>query len=170
MKRRAVEKLNLKQRKFVAAYVEEPNATSAALKAGYSKRTAPSQGSRLLKHADILDAIEDGLSALANRTQVTVDKVVMRLWAEANRTGEGSSHGARVTALRTLAEHLGMLVRRHEHSGIGGKPIPVEHHAATVHRMADNPEMRERLLEAAESIATQVSTERSEADESADTP
>ena len=45
-----------KQRKFVEAYTD--NATAAALAAGYSPKTAYSQGQRLLKNVDIAEAIK----------------------------------------------------------------------------------------------------------------
>ena len=48
--------LTLKQRKFVEAYAD--NATAAALAAGYSPKTAYSQGQRLLKNVDIITAIK----------------------------------------------------------------------------------------------------------------
>jgi predicted helicase len=41
-------KLNARQQKFVDAYLVKPNATQAALDAGYSPKTAYSQGNRLL--------------------------------------------------------------------------------------------------------------------------
>jgi phage terminase small subunit len=49
------EKLTTKRRKFVNLY--EGNATQAAIKAGYSKKTARSQGQRLLTKVDIAEAL-----------------------------------------------------------------------------------------------------------------
>ena len=49
-------KLTARQRAFVEAYAG--NATAAALAAGYSEKTARSQGQRLLTKADIKDAIK----------------------------------------------------------------------------------------------------------------
>ena len=42
--------LTPKQHRFVIEYLVDLNATQAALRAGYSARTAPQQGSRLLKN------------------------------------------------------------------------------------------------------------------------
>ena len=50
-------KLTTKQRKFKEIYAG--NATKAALKAGYSKKTAYSQGQRLLKNVEIIKAIKE---------------------------------------------------------------------------------------------------------------
>lgn len=49
-------KLTVKQQAFVEAYAG--NATAAALAAGYSERSARSQGQRLLTNDDIQDAIK----------------------------------------------------------------------------------------------------------------
>lgn len=49
-------KLNARQQAFVEAYAG--NATAAALAAGYSEKTARSQGQRLLTKDDIKDAIK----------------------------------------------------------------------------------------------------------------
>ena len=45
--------LTEKQRVFVAEYLVDLNATQAAIRAGYSERTAKSQGQRLLTKADV---------------------------------------------------------------------------------------------------------------------
>ena len=49
-------KLNAKRQAFVDAW--EGNATAAALAAGYSPKTAYSQGQRLLKNVEVQDAIK----------------------------------------------------------------------------------------------------------------
>ncbi|WP_161883943.1 terminase small subunit [Deinococcus alpinitundrae] len=51
---------NLQRRAFVVSYVERPNATRAAKLAGYSQKTAYSQGQRLLKDVEVSSAIRLG--------------------------------------------------------------------------------------------------------------
>lgn len=51
-------KLTEKQKRFVAEYIKDYNATQAAIRAGYSEQTAYSQGNRLLKYVDIKKAIK----------------------------------------------------------------------------------------------------------------
>lgn len=50
--------LSAKQRKFVEAYLLEPNATKAAVAAGYAEGSAGVQGYRLLKNDNVAQAIE----------------------------------------------------------------------------------------------------------------
>lgn len=45
--------LNERQRRFCELYAADPNATAAAVAAGYNKKTARAQGARLLTKADI---------------------------------------------------------------------------------------------------------------------
>lgn len=64
-----------KQHAFVEAYLRHFNATRAALEAGYSEKTAYSQGHRLLKNAEVRAAIESRLAAAA----MSADEVLTRL-------------------------------------------------------------------------------------------
>ena len=50
-------RLTKRRKRFVEEYLSEPNATYAALRAGYSPTTASSQGSRLLRCQAVADAV-----------------------------------------------------------------------------------------------------------------
>ena len=58
--------LTLRRQKFVSEYVETGNATEAARLAGYSPRTAYSQGSRLLTFVEVQQANEFITTIIAN--------------------------------------------------------------------------------------------------------
>lgn len=62
-------KFTVKQQRFIDAY--EGNATQAALDAGYSKKTAKSQGQRLLTHVDIATVIENRENRRKSKTIAT---------------------------------------------------------------------------------------------------
>ena len=57
--------LTNKQSVFIDEYLVDLNATQAALRAGYSKKTAYSQGARLLKDVEIQRIVNDRLSKRA---------------------------------------------------------------------------------------------------------
>lgn len=97
-----------RQQRFVDEYLIDLNATQAAIRAGYSKATAGQLGAQLLKNLKVLSAIQKAQDARSKRTNVTADWVIARLMAEAELTGEGASHAARVTALTQLGRHLGL--------------------------------------------------------------
>jgi phage terminase small subunit len=48
-----------KHRRFVLEYLKDLNATNAAKRAGYSQKTAYSQGQRLLKHVEVKRILEE---------------------------------------------------------------------------------------------------------------
>jgi phage terminase small subunit len=68
--------LNAKQLRFVEEYLTDLNATQAAIRAGYSEKTAYSQGQRLLKHVEISRLIAESREATSERLQITQDYVL----------------------------------------------------------------------------------------------
>ena len=68
--------LNPKQGRFVAEYLLDLNATQAAIRAGYSPRTAYSQGQRLLKDAEILAAVAVAQAKRSEEVGVDADRVI----------------------------------------------------------------------------------------------
>lgn len=71
--------MNERQGRFVLEYLVDLNATQAAERAGYSKKTAHSIGHRLLSNVEIAAAIAKAQGERAHRTQVTVDRVLEEL-------------------------------------------------------------------------------------------
>jgi len=67
------------KRRFVDAYLVDPNGTKAAIAAGYSPKTAAAQASRLLKDVDVAAAIERGRKLLAVRSGITPEMVLAEL-------------------------------------------------------------------------------------------
>ena len=74
-----VKMLTKKRQRFVEEYLVELNATKAAESAGYSSKTARSQGQRLLTNVDIQEAIQVAMAARSERTQVNADDVFREL-------------------------------------------------------------------------------------------
>lgn len=72
-------KLTEKQQRFVDEYLIDLNATQAAIRAGYSVKTANEQGSRLLVNVSIIQAISERMAERSKRTGVNQDRVVQEL-------------------------------------------------------------------------------------------
>lgn len=68
-----------KQKKFVDEYLIDLNATQAAIRAGYSPRTAQEQSARLLSNVMVSEAIEKAQAAQSRRTGITADRVIREL-------------------------------------------------------------------------------------------
>lgn len=101
-------KLTPKQSRFVEEYLIDLNATQAAIRAGYSVKTAQQMGSENLLKPVIASAIQNAQSKLSERSLVTQEMVVKGLLLEAQTNGEGSTQSARVSAWAHLGKHLGM--------------------------------------------------------------
>ncbi len=71
--------LTKKQQAFVQEYLIDLNGTQAALRAGYSKDSAPVVGCENLKKPNIQQAIQEEMEKRQERTRVTQDKVVQEL-------------------------------------------------------------------------------------------
>lgn len=68
--------LTPKQETFVAEYLIDLNATQAAIRAGYSARTARKIGQENLTKPDIQKAIQEAMDARSKRTEITADRVL----------------------------------------------------------------------------------------------
>ena len=173
-----------RQELFCLEYLADLNATRAAIRAGYSARTADRIGPELLGKTWVRQRIETLFAERASRCGVEADRVVKELAVVAfsdmgevldfagdslrlrkpseipeaarralasvkvRRYTEGTGVAAqevettefklhdKMTALTRLAQHLGLLVKRHEHTGHKGAPIAhtVSHDAKGLER------------------------------------
>ena len=76
----ATGKLTVKQKRFIEEYLTDLNATQAAIRAGYSKRTARQQGALNMANVAIGAAIAEAMEKRSERTGVTADAVLARFW------------------------------------------------------------------------------------------
>ena len=72
-------KLTEKQQRFVDEYLIDLNATQAAIRAGYSVKTANEQGSQNLAKLSIQQAIAKQMAERSKRTGINQDRVVLEL-------------------------------------------------------------------------------------------
>lgn len=71
-----------KQQRFVEEYLIDLNATQAAIRAGYSAKTANEQGARLLANVSVRSAIADAKAKRSEETQVNAAWLLGRLATE----------------------------------------------------------------------------------------
>lgn len=139
--------LSDKQRRFVQEYLVDLNATQAAIRAGYSERTASRIGPQLIGKNWVREAIEKAQAKRAQRVEVTQDYVIsnlveiversMQRAPVTNRKGEQikDSKGRNVwcfdakaanKALELLGKHLGLFSDRVQTEVSGGLSITWE--------------------------------------------
>lgn len=75
---------NTLHKKFVAEYLIDGNAKEAAIRAGYSPKTAAQQGYRLTQRADVQAAIAEATAEYVKSCHITKDMVLLKWWQIAN--------------------------------------------------------------------------------------
>ena len=143
--------LTAKQGRFVAEYLVDLNATQAAIRAGYSEKTAQEQGSRLLSNVMVASAVQKGMDARAERVEVTQDYVLRTIIDTIERckqvrpvlqrdgrpvmvetpTGEIAAAftfdaGSVLKGSELLGKHLKLFTDKVEHSGSIGRDLTDE--------------------------------------------
>lgn len=74
-----MQKLTAKQKAFVKEYLVDLNATQAAIRAGYSERTAKETGYENLTKPHIAAAIEKAMEKRADKVEITQERVLEEL-------------------------------------------------------------------------------------------
>lgn len=74
-----MKELSPKQERFCEEYLIDLNGTQAAIRAGYSKKTANEQAARLLANVSIASKIDELRAAQSKRTLITADRVLTEL-------------------------------------------------------------------------------------------
>jgi phage terminase small subunit len=125
--------LTPKQQCFVDEYLIDLNATQAAIRAGYSAKTAKAIGAENLTKPDIKAAIDAAMKDREARTEINQDAVLSDLdevkrdamAKVADRDGNMTmkSHTAALKALELQGKHLGMFKDRTELTGKDGAPL-----------------------------------------------
>lgn len=81
----AKEILTPKQKRFCEEYLIDLNGTQAAIRAGYSKKTANEQSAQNLAKLSIKEYIQEKQKELSNSTKISAEWVLNRFLAISNR-------------------------------------------------------------------------------------
>jgi phage terminase small subunit len=71
--------LTPKQQRFVAEYLVDLNGKQAAIRAGYSPKTAEVQASRLLRNAQVAEAVSTGAEKRLKKLDISADRVLQEI-------------------------------------------------------------------------------------------
>lgn len=104
--------LTPKQKRFVAEYLVDLNATAAARRAGYSAKTADRIGPELLGKTCVSQAIQEAIRERQQRTEVTQDYVIKKLKEITDKDASDAQDSDlkyvnKIKALELLGKHLG---------------------------------------------------------------
>lgn len=114
-------KLTDKQKRFVSEYLIDLNATQAAIRAGYSRKTANRIGPELLVKTCVSGEIQKSMKERQKRTEVSQDYVIQKLKEiadkEASDVPESDlKYANKLRAIELLGKHTGAFERKREAS------------------------------------------------------
>ena len=96
-----------KQQRFIDEYLIDLNATQAAIRAGYSERTAKQMGTENLAKPALAAAIKAAMDDLAARTAITQERVIAMLQESREDAREAGQHSAAIKAAELLGKLTG---------------------------------------------------------------
>lgn len=134
----AEKKLTAKQQRFCDEYLIDLNATQAAIRAGYSERTANEQGSRLLANVSVQKYLQKRKTDRIERTEITQDMVLLEL---ANIAFSNAADYAAVVEKEAMAEVDGNMIPLFDENG-----DPVKYRTVEPVLTADLTESQKRAL------------------------
>lgn len=113
-----MQKLTDKQKRFVDEYLVDLNATQAAIRAGYSAKTAYSIGQENLRKPAIQAALARRQEAYAKRVEWTVEEILADLRTIATDPAQRTAD--RLKAYELGGKHLGMFTDKLDVTSEGG--------------------------------------------------
>ena len=145
----SLHELSPQQAAFVQVWLIDGNGKQAAIRAGYSPRTAEAQASRLLRSVKVRTAIKHLRQETEQRLELTKDDAIKGLHGIA--TSDSANDSVKVTAWMSIARIMGWVIERQL---IKGK-IQHEHVTETMANLTD--EQLDALI--AQRDALEISTE-----------
>ena len=134
----AEKKLTAKQQRFCDEYLIDLNATQAAIRAGYSEKTACEQGARLLANVKVQKYLQKRKTDRIERTEITQDMVLLEL---ANIAFSNAADYAAVVEKEAMAEVDGNMIPLFDEDG-----NPVKYRTVEPVLTADLTESQKRAL------------------------
>ena len=116
---------------FCKEYIIDLNATQAAIRAGYSEKTARTQGSKLLTFIDIQEEIQRLMNKRAQKVEITAENVLNDILEvrdickrktvtedlQGDEYIDKDALNGRLKANEMLGKHLKLFTDKVEHSG-----------------------------------------------------
>jgi phage terminase small subunit len=107
--------MTAKQEAFALEYLKDKNATQAAIRAGYSAKTARSIACEMLARPDIQEFVRTKQEEARKNATITVDGIVDQLQEIASNVL--AKDADRIRALELIGKYLGMFTERVEMKG-----------------------------------------------------
>ena len=100
--------LTPKQQAFVNEYLKDRNGKQAAIRAGYSPKTANEQASRLLTNVNVADAVKSKSKKIADKAEITAEWVLKELKKQYQSASDSDEKQYALKALELMGKHTGV--------------------------------------------------------------
>lgn len=117
--------LTARQSRFVSEYLKDLKAGAAAIRAGYSAKTAETCGPRLLRNVQIREAVDRGRERLGERAELTAAKVLEDLQRIARKAEEAEQFSPAAKCHELLGKHLAMFTDKVESTVKVKQPLAI---------------------------------------------
>jgi hypothetical protein len=123
-----IDRLTVRQRRFVEEYLVDFDGGAAVLRAGYntSGGNATRLAHEMLQHPAIRAAIDQLTLERSKDLTLKPDYVIQKLYRTVEKAEKEGNHTAVLRGCEILARALGMFIERKEISGINGEAIKYE--------------------------------------------
>jgi phage terminase small subunit len=117
--------LNHKRQRFVEEYLVDLNATQAAVRAGYSPKTANEQAARLLAFDSVKKAVQEAMDKRSEDIGINQKYVLISIKDTIERCKSEESYQPAyvLKGSELLGKHLKMFTDKVEHTGAEGKDL-----------------------------------------------
>lgn len=110
-------KLTPKQQAFADYYIELGNATEAAIKAGYSEKTAKQIATENLSKPYLASYIKDKREKLSQKTEWTIERLINEFATNHSMAQQNDDIRASNDSMKEIGKLLGYYKDKVEHSG-----------------------------------------------------
>jgi phage terminase small subunit len=117
-------KLTVKQKKFCLEYLVDLNATQAAIRSGYSEKTACAIGTENLRKPNIALVIQQEMNKRSEQTGITVSYVLNGIKALTDKLVVGEDPKSAYKGFELLGKHLVLFSDKVDHSSSDGTMTP----------------------------------------------
>ena len=117
-------KLNPKQTKFCEEYLVDLNATQAAIRAGYSIKTAKETGYENLTKPHIAEFIQIAMAERSKSTGITADYVLKGIKELTDKLVLADNPKSAYKGFELLGKHLALFSDKVDHSSSDGSMTP----------------------------------------------
>ncbi|MCR5564009.1 MAG: terminase small subunit [Desulfovibrio sp.] len=113
------------QELFVKEYLVDLNATQAAIRAGYSAKTANAAAGRLLVNVSVAAAIQAAKAERMERVEIKADDVLKGIVRCTTKAEDAEDYKTALKGLELQGKHLGLFTDKvqQEVSGPNGGPV-----------------------------------------------